>query len=209
MLSPRRRGGNRVDLAGIKVKQASAALKIQQCPFAYLVPELGAQRHLARQASLPGGSRQRSLTRGRGDAVVLRKQGFVHPFSDYASFLLENIKLVLKSLGSDASPLLFLFHQLGWRRRRLTRLGTLILQRLTLDQAVQLLVLNAPNLRLDKSNLVLQGVELLVRLDAVRLFAIFDQFLLLILAIAFQSSAAGFFRWNGFVCLLHCQLLLL
>src|ERR1700753_820934 len=174
MLRPRRRGGNRVDLTGIKVKQASAALAIQQRPFAYLIPELGAQRHLARQATLPGGPRQRSLTRGRGNAVILRKQGFAHPFSDRGSFLLENVKLVLKSLGSDASPLLFLFHQLGLRRRRLTRLGTLILQRLTFNQAVQLLVLNAPHLRLDKSNLVLQGVELLVRLDAVRLFAIFD-----------------------------------
>ena len=56
---------------------------------------------------------------------------------------------------------------------------------------------------------MLQCMELLVGFDAARLLAVFDQLLLLILAIAFQSSAPRLFRRNGLVCLFQSQLLLL
>src|ERR1700677_1652237 len=124
MLSPRHRGGNRVELAGIEIKQAPTALTIEQGPFAYLVPKLGPQRHLAREAPLPGRARQRSLTRGRSDAVVLRKQGVVNPFSDRSLFLLENSELVLEPLGGDACPFLFRFHLFGLAPSGLAALST-------------------------------------------------------------------------------------
>ncbi len=56
---------------------------------------------------------------------------------------------------------------------------------------------------------MLQSMKLLVGFDTARLLAVFDQLLLLVLAVAFQSSAPRFFSGNGLVRLFQSQLLLL